>query len=138
MMSVKLSDIGILNIKSADYCCIISGIRKKRGHKLNAKYWFDRKDRNIIKHKNILSHIKMGKKNLTFGYIETEKKKFYHHKGPIFVKDLDIGKVLLSKKISSGEKNYKYFIGYFYNDHKFKPLHIILPKISAYIKHYDG
>ena len=28
MMSVNLSDIAILNIKSADYCCIISGFSK--------------------------------------------------------------------------------------------------------------
>ena len=44
----------------------------------------------------------------------------------------------MSSKISSGEKNYKYFIGYFYNDQKFKPLHIMLPKTSAYVKIYDG
>ena len=35
-------------------------------------------------------------------------------------------------------RNYKYFIGYLYNDHKVKPLHIILPKTSAYVKSYDG
>ena len=29
----------------------------------------------------------MGKKNLTFGYTEIEKKKFYCHKTPIFFKD---------------------------------------------------
>ena len=28
MMSMSLSDIAILSIKSADYCCIISGISK--------------------------------------------------------------------------------------------------------------
>ena len=28
MMSMNLSDIDIWNIKSADYCCIISGISK--------------------------------------------------------------------------------------------------------------
>ena len=28
MMSMSLSDITILNIKNADYCCIISGISK--------------------------------------------------------------------------------------------------------------
>ena len=47
-------------------------------------------------------------------------------------------KVLVSKKISFGEKIYKYFIGYLYNDHKVKPLHIMLPKTSAYVKRYDG
>ena len=36
------------------------------------------------------------------------------------------------------KKNYKYFIGYLYNDHKIKPLHIILPKTSAYVKRFDG
>ena len=28
MMSMNLNDIAILNIKSADYCCIIGGISK--------------------------------------------------------------------------------------------------------------
>ena len=35
-------------------------------------------------------------------------------------------------------KNYKYFIGYLYNDHKIKPLHIMLPRTSAYVKGCDG
>ena len=46
--------------------------------------------------------------------------------------------MLISTKISRGEKNYKYFIGYLNGDYKIKPLRIILPKISAYIKSYDG
>ena len=41
------------------------------------------------------------------------------------------------KKISSGKKNYKYFIGYLCDDYKTKPLYIILPKGSAYVKIYD-
>ena len=35
--------------------------------------------------------------------------------------------VLVSNKIFFGEKNYKYFIDYLYNEHKVKPLHIMLP-----------
>ena len=31
-----------------------------------------------------------------------------------------------------------YFIGYLYNHNKVKPLHIMLPKTSAYVKSYDG
>ena len=59
-----------------------------------------------------------------FEDIEIEKNKFYRNKTPIFKKDVDIEKVLVSNKIFFGEKkNYKYFIGYFYNDHKVKPLH---------------
>ena len=63
----------------------------------------------------------MGKEILAFGDIEIGKNKLYLRKIPIFLKDVDIEKVLASKKIYSGEKNYKYFIGYLYNDHKFKP-----------------
>ena len=69
---------------------------KKRGYKLNAKYRFDRKKRDITKYKKLLSHIKMDK----------EKNKFYRHKSPIFLKHVDIEKVLVFKKISSGEKKY--------------------------------
>ena len=51
--------------------------------------------------------------------------------------DADIKKVLVSNKISFGRKNYKYFIGCLYNDNKSKPLNIMLPKTSAYVKSYD-
>ena len=50
---------------------------------------------------------------------------------------MDNENVLVSNKISFGEKNYKYFIGYLYNDNRVKPLHIIFPKTSAYVKSYD-
>ena len=65
-------------------------------------------------------------------------KKNYRNKTPIFLKDVDIEKVLVSNKISFGEKNYKYLIGYLFNDNKVKPLHIMLPKTSAYVISYDG
>ena len=80
----------------------------------------------------------MGRNILTFGDIETKKNKFYHNKTPTHLKAVDIEKVLVSNKISFGKKNYKYFIGYLYNDHKVKPLHIMLPKTTAYVKRYDG
>ena len=75
----------------------------------------------------------MGKEILTFRNIEIEKNKFYRNKTPIFLKDVDIEKVLVSNKISFGEKSYKYFIGYLY-----KPIHVMLLKTSAYVKSYDG
>ena len=51
---------------------------------------------------------------------------------------LDIGKLLVSIKISFGEKNYKYFVGCVYNYNRIKPLHIMLLKTNAYVKSYDG
>ena len=48
--------------------------------------------------------IKLGKEILTFGNTETEKSKFCHHKTPVFLKDVDIEKVLVSNKISLVKK----------------------------------
>ena len=80
----------------------------------------------------------MFKEILKFGDIKIEKNTFYRQKTPIFLKDVDIEKVLVSNKIFFGEKNYKYFIGNLYNDHKVKPLQIMIPKMSAYLNGYDG
>ena len=40
--------------------------------------------------------------------------------------------------VSPGEKNYKYLIGYKDDDHTIKPLCIMPPKTSPYIKSYNG
>ena len=76
----------------------------------------------------------MGKDILAFGDMEIEKNKFYWHKSYVPLRDINTEKVLVSKKISFGEKSYKYFIGYLYNDHKVNPLHIMLPKTNAYVQ----
>ena len=50
----------------------------------------------------------MGKEILTLGNIQIEKKKtnkFYHHKTPILLEDVETGKVLVSDKISFSKKN---------------------------------
>ena len=67
---------------------------------------------NKTEHYKTFSYIKMGKKILTFGNIEIEKKNL-PSKDSYFLEDVDIEKLLVSNKISLGEKNYKYFIGYF-------------------------
>ena len=52
----------------------------------------------------------MFKEILMLVDIEIEKKKkIYHHKNPIFSKDPYIEKVLVSKKIYSGEKKLEIF-----------------------------
>ena len=54
------------------------------------------------------------------GDIKIEKNEFYRHKSPIFLRDVDIEKVLISNKIFFSEKDYRYFIGYLYNDDQVK------------------
>ena len=66
----------------------------------------------------------MGPEILIFGYIEIEKNSFYSQKS--------LTRFFLVRE------NYKYFIGYLYNNHKVRTLHLMLPKTSAYVKSYDG
>ena len=47
---------------------------------------------------------------------------------------MDIDKILMSNKISSSEKNYKYFIGSMDDDYKIKPLQIMFQKTSTLVK----
>ena len=44
--------------------------------------------------------------------------------------------ILIPNK-TSGEKSYKYFIGYLDDDCKIYLLHTVLPKMGTYIKSYD-
>ena len=51
--------------------------------------------------------------------------------------DVDIKNVLVSNKISSSEKNFKYFIDYLHDDYEIKSLYMMLPETRAYVKSYD-
>ena len=135
---MNLSDIAILNIKGSDYRCFISLISKNEAINLMQNADLTEKNWNIIKNKNLLSHIKMSKEILTFVYIEIEKSKFYQNKIPAHLREIDIENVLVSNKIFFGKKKYDYLIGYLHNDHKAKPCYIMLPKTSAYVKRYHG
>ena len=71
----------------------------------------------------------MGGKEIDFGDKKINKKQFK-------IKDIDINKILISKPESYGKKNAKkYIIGY--NDDVIRPLHILLPKMTSYVKYFD-
>ena len=137
-MSMKPSDTAILNIKGSDYHCIISSVSKNEAVNFLQNADLTEKRGTLQNINNLFSYIKMDKDILMFGNIEIEKNKFYNPKTPIFFEDEDIEKVLVCNKISFGEKNSKYFIGYLYNGNKVKPLNIMLLKTCAYVKSYDG
>ena len=67
----------------------------------------------------------MSKEITAFGNIEIEKLKFHHCKNLISLEDVDIDKIQVLV-VFSGEKDYKYFIGYKDDDHKIKPLRIMI------------
>ena len=98
---MNFSNIDFLNIKGSDYRCIISLISKNEAINLIQNVDLTEKNQIIIKHKNLLSHIKTGKEILTFDNIEIERNKFYRNKTPVFLKDVDIEKMLVSKHFMS-------------------------------------
>ena len=50
-------------------------------------------------------------KNIKFGDIEIQKKKYHQHKELISIKNLDINKIVVSNKVSFSKKGFKCFIG---------------------------
>ena len=83
---------------------------------------------------NLFSYIKLGKR---LAILKLKEINFTTIRLLFFLGDVDIEKVRVSNKNSFGEKNDKYFIGYLHNGNKVKPLNIMLPKTSTYVKSYD-
>ena len=52
---------------------------------------------------------------------------------PMFLNDINFDNILVSVKISYGENNYGFFVGYV-DENKIKLFSIILPKTSTYVK----
>ena len=78
------------------------------------------------------------KQLLIFADTEVEKHKFNDRNNLILFEVVDTQKIQVSHMVSSGQKKIVFFIGYTNNDHKTKPICIMLQKMSAYVKSYDG
>ena len=72
---MNLSDAAIWNIKSSDYCCILSLISKNEAISLmqNVQNTELTGKWSILKHENLLWRIKMGEEILRFDDIEIKK-----------------------------------------------------------------
>ena len=68
---------------------------------------------------------------LRFGETKVVKEKFYAAEKPINIWDAYIGNIVISKLIET-KTNSNYLIGYL--DKVIRPLVLILPKISGYVK----
>ena len=80
----------------------------------------------------------MSGKSINFDDKKINKSTFYKNKKLFNIHDLDVNKILVSKKGSYGTKNsLKYFIGY-NDDDVIRPLCIKLPQMIGYVKHFDS
>ena len=74
---------------------------------------------------------------MNFDDKKIRKSDFYRNKKITKVDDIDVNKILFSKKESYGTKNsFEFFIGYNDND-IIKPLSIRLSKVTGYAKKFD-
>ena len=80
----------------------------------------------------------MSNKTINFEDKKINKSNFYKNKKLFNLHDIDVNKILISKKESYGTKNsLKYFIGY-NDDDVIRPLCINLPQMIGYVKHFDS
>ena len=77
----------------------------------------------------------MSSQKIKFGDKEVDKKKLYSSKEA--VDSVDLSKIVVSSRWKLNDTTYKYFCGYLNND-VLKPLCVILPQMSGYIKYFDN
>ena len=93
---------------------------------------------NFFSHFFKLSIRMTNNKTINFDDKKISKSNFYKNKKLFNIYDLDVNKILISKKESYGTKNsLKYFIGYNYDD-AIRSVCIKLPQMIGYVKHFDG
>ena len=78
----------------------------------------------------------MTKKTLKFNNIRVNKKKFHMSKKAIDLMSVNVNKIVVSDKFNYNEDCFKYFIGY-QKGKIVRPLCIILPQMSGYIKYFE-
>ena len=79
----------------------------------------------------------MTKKTLKFNNIRVNKKKFHMSKEPIDLMSVNVDQIVVSDKFKHNNEGFKYFIGY-QEGEIVKPLCIILPQMSGYIKYFEN
>ena len=77
------------------------------------------------------------KKRLKFNNIILNKKRFHRSKEPIDLLSVDLDQIVVSDKFKHNNEGFKYFIGY-QEGEIVKPLCIILPQMSGYIKYFEN
>ena len=79
----------------------------------------------------------MSEKTLKFNNIRLNKKEFHKSKEPIDLMSVNVDQIVVSDKFKHNNKGFKYFIGY-QEGEIVKPLCIILPQMSGYIKYFEN
>ena len=84
-----------------------------------------------------LLSIRMSEKTLKFDNIRVNKKEFHKSKQPIDLDLVNVDQIVISDKFKHSDDGFKYFIGYKEGE-IVKPLCIILPQMTGYIKYFEN
>ena len=76
-------------------------------------------------------------RTLIFASIRLNKKEFHKSKQPINLDLVNVDQIVVSDKFKHSDDGFKYFIGYKEGE-IVKPLCIILPQMSGYIKYFEN
>ena len=79
----------------------------------------------------------MSEKTLKFNNFRVNKKEFHKSKQPIDLMSVKVDQIVVSGKFKHNNEGFKYFIGY-QEGGIVKPLCIILPQMSGYIKYFEN
>ena len=79
----------------------------------------------------------MSEKTLNFDNIRVNKKEFHKSKQPINLDLVNVDQMVVSDKFKHSDDGFKYFIGYKEGE-IVKPLCIILPQMTGYIKYFEN
>ena len=79
----------------------------------------------------------MSENTLKFNNIRVNKKEFHKSKQPIDLYLVTVNKIVVSDKFKQSDEGFKYLIGY-QKDEIVKPLCIVLPQMSGYIKYFES
>ena len=78
----------------------------------------------------------MSRSSINFDNEKIKKSDFYKNKKIFSIDNIDVNKILVSKKEQYGKYNsFKYFIGY--NDNVIRPLYLFLSQTTGYINKFD-
>ena len=80
--------------------------------------------------------IRISGKKLKFDNIRVNKKEFLKSKQPIDVNLVNVDQIVVTDKFKHSDDGFKYFIGYKKSE-IVKPLCIILPQMSGFIKYFE-
>ena len=79
----------------------------------------------------------MDGKGIKFGDVSVDKKEFYSSKHTLFLGDFELDKLVVSNKWKINKNTCKCYVGYC-KDELIRPLCVLMPQMSGYIKYFDN